>query len=173
MMTLQERLSGYELELMGWPDTVWDLREWPSPEVKLGVRLHRLWRLVGEDQVMLHRFSAAESVRDQVPHPHPMAVVAHVLGGGSYEVGFGAGGVCQARFVVGGDFYYEMRTRDVEHFLYPTGGPIYTVCLWTQYPAVERVPSDRLVVPDPADLLTHVQGCFDRTWGPVEAPRVP
>ena len=169
---MQSKLMGYERELVSWPDSVWDQREWPSEGVELGVKLHRLWRRMGEstsdDQVMLHRFVAREEVRGQVPHPHPMAVVAHVLGGGSYEVGLGWSGACQARFVVSGDFYYEMRTRDVEHFLYPGGGPIYTVCLWTQYPAVERVPAARLVAPpDPSELLEHVRGVFDRTWGPV------
>jgi hypothetical protein len=166
--TIQQTLTRYETDLLGWEDSAWDRREWPDPKARAGMRLHRLWRKVGDDQIMLHRFLPEPGDQAQVPHPHPMAVAAHVLGPGEYELGFVVGKTCLTRMICDRPFYYEMISRQVRHYVLPRTGPIYSVALWTPYRAEQFVPVDRLAVsPEPEKLLAHVQGAFDRTWGPV------
>jgi hypothetical protein len=162
-MSLQEELLRFEQLLPSLPDKEWDLREWPSPEISAGMRVHRLWRRMGKStQLMLHRFLPEPGVHD--PHAHPMAVCAHVLGPGEYEVGFIVGDVCHARLVCDGDFYYEMRTPAIKHYVLPRSGPIYSVCIWTSFPRQEVVPDVPLKAVDHQETLAVVTDVFERLW---------
>lgn len=167
-MPVQARLLQLETQLVtgGFDDAGWDLRQWPDPQINAGMRVHRLWRRLGttsaSEQLMLHRFVPEPGVHE--PHAHPMAIAAHVLGPGEYEVGFITDGVCQARLVCAEDFYYEMRTREVRHYVLPRSGPVYSVCLWTPFPPAETVPGAPLSAIGEVPTLPVVQSLFERLW---------
>jgi hypothetical protein len=116
-----------------------------------------------DDQLMLHRFLPESGVHD--PHSHPMAVAAHVLGPGAYEVGFVTNNLCQARMICDADFYYEMRTSEVAHYVLPRSGPIYSVAMWTAFPALfNGAPSDPLIAISADRIRDVVTETFDRLW---------
>lgn len=161
-MSIQETLAHYETLIPHWKDEDWDKREWPHPEATAGMRVHRLWRKIGSDQVMLHRFIAEPGTHD--PHNHPMAVAAHVLGGGEYEVGFVIGDRLQTRAVTSGDFYYEMITPEIRHYVMPRSTPVYSVAIWTEFPPPTVLPDQSLRLRPAKALRDHVVGVFERLW---------
>lgn len=160
-MTVQQRLTHYESLLPRMDDASWDRREWPHEDARAGMRVHRLWRKLGDDQLMLHRFLPEEGTHE--PHNHPKAVAAHVLGPGEYEVGFIVGGVCQTRMICSGEFYYEMITPQVRHYVLPRSGPVYSIAIWTEFPNPSCVPEDPLRLVS-SELRQHVEATFDRLW---------
>jgi hypothetical protein len=160
--TIQRVLLHYEGLLPHLGAEGWDLREWPHADARVGMRVHRLWRAMGADQLMLHRFLPEEGVQE--PHPHPKAVAAHVLGPNEYEVGFIVNGACQARMISTKDFYYEMTTPEVKHYVYPQTGPVYSVAVWTDFPDRAPVPKDRLQRLPARVVCEHVVALFEKLW---------
>lgn len=161
-MSIQETLAHYESLIPYMKDTEWDQREWPHEDARAGMRLHRLWKKIGDDQVMLHRFIPESGT--QSPHHHPKAVAAHVLGPGEYEVGFIVDGVCQTRMISSQEFYYEMITPEVRHYVLPRSGPVYSVAIWTEFPRPSCVPDIALQLRPGPQLLEVVSGAFERIW---------
>jgi hypothetical protein len=162
-VTLLQQLAAYERTVPETDDAAWTKMWWPHPQANASMRVQRLHRkLPNGDQFMLHRF--VPGTGPACLHVHPRALAAHVLGGGLYEVGFAHRGHVHTRVLVRGEYYYEMRTHDVEHYVTILEGPIYTTAIWTEFPE-ERQPEalTQDLIPA-ADLLPTVRGAFERIW---------
>lgn len=167
-MTLQGKLYDYELQLLGGEigDHGWTKSGWPSEgHGEVGMKLERLHRPMGKDRLMLHRFWPASG--NGALHVHPYILAAHVLGPGIYEVGFGLKDVLQSRVVSAGSYYYEMLTRNIQHYVLPKGPePVHTVAIWVPFSGNQLPPPVAMDgLADVDSMRSVVEGFFERLWG--------
>ena len=169
-MNLQSRLYEHERGLLldqhQFDPSKWTKSGWPDKDHPgAGMRVDRIHRAVGKDRVMLHRFTADKG--GPALHTHPFMLAAHILGPGTYEVGFGHKGVVTSRVSASAPYYYEMLTREVQHYVLPTGPePVYTIAIWVPFlakPLPGHAVTDRLC--EPNELRAIIQHYFEQVYG--------